>query len=144
MSEQVNPTAAEGGNPTPATGERTFTQEDVNRIVQERLAKEKGKNDATLTDRERDLEHREFLLEAREMLATKGLPADLLDALNTSSKEAFEKSLSIIEEKMKGSSTAKKDKDTTPARVVSTGFRFSEPGGIDSDPIRDAMGLNKG
>lgn len=123
--------------------ERTFTQAEVDKIVQKRLAEEKVKNDAAWADKEKDFIHREFLLEARETLATKGLPADLLDALNTSSKEAFEKSLSIIEEKMKGSSMTKRG--TTPATVMNTGSRHN-PDGIAStgDPIRAAMGLDKG
>ena len=36
---------------TDGTQERTFTQDDVNRIVQERLAKEKGKGSEDLDKR---------------------------------------------------------------------------------------------
>lgn len=58
MAEQMNqnqnadPAAGQG------TGEKTFTQDDVNRIVQERLAKEKAKNsgEADFAKREQELE----------------------------------------------------------------------------------------
>lgn len=78
------------------TGEKTFTQEQVNAIVGERLAKEKAKGDAALVERERELARRELLMTAKERLAEKGLPAALIDAINVSSPEALDKSISII------------------------------------------------
>ena len=92
-----NSNIAENRN-TPDTEEKTFTQEQVNAIVSERLARERAKLESNIVSREQQLQHREFLLEAKETLQAKGLPASLLDALNTSSKEAFEKSLSLIDE----------------------------------------------
>ena len=98
MSDTTATKPAENGVDTSAQGGRTFTQEDVNRIVQERLSREKTKLEAPIGEREQELAHREFMLEARETLHTKGLPLSLLDALNTTSREAFEKSLAILEE----------------------------------------------
>ena len=80
MAETIN---------NPDTGEKTFTQEQVNAIVGERLAKEKAKGDAALVERE-------LLMTAKERLAEKGLPAALIDAINVSSPEALDKSISII------------------------------------------------
>ena len=82
----------------PVAGEKTFSQDEVNTIVQERLGREKTKLDTIAAEREQTLAYREFMLEAKETLQTKGLPLSLLDALNTSSKEAFEKSLEILEQ----------------------------------------------
>ncbi|MDL2294075.1 hypothetical protein LJC60_05525 [Ruminococcaceae bacterium OttesenSCG-928-D13] len=79
---------------------KLFTQDEVNKIVQERLAKEKAKYDTSLAEKETELKQREFQLTARETLAQKGLPLDLLDAMNTSSPDAFAKSLEIFESKM--------------------------------------------
>lgn len=81
------------------TGEKTFTQEDVNRIVQERLAKEKAKNsgDADLAKREQELVQRELRMSAKEMLSEKGLPVQLFDALNCTDKETMEKSIATVE-----------------------------------------------
>ena len=80
----------------PETGEKTFTQEQVNAIIGERLAKEKTKADATLAEREQQIAQRELLLEAKEKMNEMDLPVELLDALNVSSKEAMEKSLNTV------------------------------------------------
>lgn len=93
MNQNADPAAGQG------TGEKTFTQEDVNRIVQERLAKEKAKNsgDADFARREQELVQRELHMTAKEMLSEKGLPVQLFDALNCTDKETMEKSISTIE-----------------------------------------------
>lgn len=80
----------------PETGEKTFTQEQVNAIVGERLAKEKIRADAALAEREQQIAQRELLLEAKEKMNEMGIPVELLDALNVSSKETMEKSLTTI------------------------------------------------
>lgn len=81
--------------------EKTFTQEQLDAVVKERLAKEKAKYGAALAEKEKELAAREFKLKARETLIEKGISVDLLDAMNTSSPEAFERSLSILEAKIK-------------------------------------------
>lgn len=99
MSEQMN----QNQNADPATrqgtGEKTFTQEDVNRIVQERLAKEKAKNsgDADFAKREQELAQRELHMTAKELLSEKGLPVQLFDALNCIDEETMKKSITTIE-----------------------------------------------
>ena len=80
----------------PETGEKTFTQEQVNAIIGERLAKEKTRADTALAEREQQIAQRELLLEAKEKMNEMGLPVELLDALNVSSKEAMEKSLTTV------------------------------------------------
>lgn len=86
---------------TPAQGleEKTFTQEDVNRIIGERLAKEKAKNnsEADFAKREQELAQRELRVIAKELLSEKGLPVQLFNALNCTDKETMQKSISIIE-----------------------------------------------
>lgn len=59
------------------TGERTFTQEEVNRIVQERLARVKTPEEPD--QRELDLQKRERALYVREAVANAGLDKDLAD-----------------------------------------------------------------
>lgn len=83
-------------NPESGAGEKTFTQEDVNKIVSDRLAREKAKGEAALAEREQQLAQRELLFTAKERLAQMGLPAELLDVLNLSSQEAMEKALTTI------------------------------------------------
>ena len=70
-------------------GEKTFTQEQVNQIISDRLARDRAKGEAALAERE-------LLLTAREKLTENGLPVELVDALNVSSPEALEKALSTV------------------------------------------------
>lgn len=52
---------------------KTFIQEDVNRIVQERLAKEKGKSNEDLEKRAAELDRRERRMNAIQKLRENGL-----------------------------------------------------------------------
>lgn len=87
----------------PETGERTFTQEEVNRIIGERLAKEKAKGDTAsaereqqLAERERQLANREALFEVKDKLKEMGLPAELLPVLNVQDKAALDTALEAL------------------------------------------------
>lgn len=116
---------------------RTFTQDDVNRIVQDRLAKERGKRSDELAAKEAELCQREFKINATEALKSKGLPVELLDALNCKDMESFNKSVEIIGDYINQIKTEEEIKDN---RV-----RFTTP--ISShkglkDGIRTAMGLD--
>lgn len=90
VEEQQATTQPEGN------GEKTFTQEDVNRIVGERLAKEKAKNDVDFVKREQDLQQRELAMSAKELLADKGLPKDLADILKYSDEESLKSAVDRI------------------------------------------------
>jgi hypothetical protein len=89
---------ADGGNSIPANGEagKTFTQDDVNRIVSKRLAEEKAKLESNLVEKEKALNARELTIEARGKLNEHGLPMELIEALNISTPEALDKSLDIL------------------------------------------------
>lgn len=75
---------------------RTFTQEEVNQIVQSRLARARFDSTPDLAAREAELSRRELQLEAREKLADAGLPKELVTALNCADKETMEKSINTI------------------------------------------------
>ena len=65
------------------SGEKLFTQEQVNQIVSERLARERSKaaTEQATTDREKALDAREQALKCRELVAgDKKYPAKLLEA----------------------------------------------------------------
>ena len=127
------------------TGEKTFTQEDVNRIVQERLAKEKSKNngDADFAKREQELAQSELHMSAKEMLSEKGLPVQLFDALNCKDEETLKKSISTIEtvfNEYKANATKSiQFKSFTPG--VPTSPVNAGDGDADDLNIRKAMGL---
>ena len=123
------------------TGEKTFTQEDV----QERLAKEKSKNngDADFAKREQELAQRELHMSAKEMLSEKGLPVQLFDALNCKDEETLKKSISTIEtvfNEYKANATKSiQFKSFTPG--VPTSPVNAGDGDADDLNIRKAMGL---
>lgn len=119
-------------------GEKTFSQEDVNRIVGERLAKEKAKGEAVLAEREQQLAQRELLLTAKEKINEMGLPAELVDALNVSSPEALEKALSTVKtvlDKYKSEARPMKFSGAKPAESLS-GVKNT-----GDSSLRKAMGL---
>ena len=101
MEDNTN-TSTEGTEQV--TDGKTFTQDDVNRIVQERLAKEKGKGNDELDKRKADLDKRERRMNAIDELRKNELPDYLVDALNMETEEAFQQSMEAIK-KMKGEST---------------------------------------
>ena len=92
-------------------GERMFTQDDVNRIVSERLARERQKTEPSAIDeREIQLKARESRLDCRDYLesvvkdgrAWGGRPESgtgvmcLLDVLDTSDKDKFQKTVDSL------------------------------------------------
>lgn len=123
---------------------RTFTQDEVNRIVSERLNKEKGKinadREAEYSKREEELDQRELRLHARETLTERNMPNELLDVLNYSSKEELDKCIDVIDQVLKNQMQqfqAEQNKKPEP-RIVIPGCSKPSPSG---DPIRHAMGL---
>ena len=85
-------------------GDRMFTQDDVNRIVSERLARERAKAEPTAIDeRETALKAREARLDCRDYLEelSKGGKAassvlGLLDILDTTDSEKFKQTVSAL------------------------------------------------
>lgn len=123
-------TSAEG------TQERTFTQDDVNRIVQERLAKEKGKGNEELEKRAAELDRRERRINAVEELRKNDLPDYLVDALNMDTDEAFQKSIEAIIK-------MRKESRLEEPKVIGHGDLIGRIGGLNNhtDPIKVSFGL---
>lgn len=140
MNQNADPAAPQG------TGERTFTQDDVNRIVQDRLAKDREKASKELGEREQELLQREFRLNSRQKLIDRGYPENILDALNCSSEEAFNKALDIIDSLIKERTPSEEEKAEMEARrkAAASAPKFtdkSEPRQSGIDMIRKAMNL---
>ena len=86
--------------------EKTFTQEEVNKIVEKRLNRERQKfasvlnqddpREAALAERERAVMARELRIDATETFLKEGLPAELLDLLNYTDKESCEQSIELV------------------------------------------------
>ena len=142
MSEEINtPQQQTQQDPTPgAKGGRTFTQDDVNRIVSERLAHEREKLQASAkdTEREKALAAREARLDCREYLDTQGYPTALLDVLDSSDTDKFKAAV----EKLVKAFPAITGTGSTPRKYVGwTPGSSSAPkdGSGGPDPIRAAF-----
>ena len=90
--------------------ERTFTQDEVNRIVQERLTRDRAKRDKDngiedmlndTNDREVSLSARESKVKCHELILEKGYSKDLLEILDTSNFEKFQEQAENIEKMIK-------------------------------------------
>ena len=84
-------------------GGKLFTQEDVNKIVSERLARERAKGGPSPEDdREKALKARESRLDCRDYLDSKKYPAALLDVLDTSDVEKFKAAVGVMADNFPG------------------------------------------
>lgn len=143
----VNGNGSTAQNPEPAgEPEKLFTQDDVNRIIGERLARVKTDVSPELQEKEQELAQKELYLDAREKLADAGLPKELLKAINCSSKEEMENSIKTIHSLWGRESLAPTQQK--PVYRVSTGTSSNSNGSGNllsgqNDPqfIRKAMGL---
>ena len=129
---------------------KTFTQDDVNRIVQERLAKEKSKasgNDdfqkrsEELDKRTAELDAKESRLNALEALRGAGYPDELADVIKCSNADELKKSMEIIDKIITERTPKgwKPELEAKRSRIIPTVPMSSGP--LPSDGIRKAMGL---
>ena len=137
MENEKNPTTQDNGGS--GQEEKTFTQEEVNEIVQRRLAKDRKIRADEVLDSENDLKNREKALRdrenelyAKEAFKNNGLPDDLLVIVKGKSSEETD---NIIK-------TLKPYIDKTREPILNPVMRTS---GNNSgmDVIREAMGLKR-
>lgn len=130
---------------TAETAGKTFTQEEVNAIVQKRLERERSKQGADEkpaaeeTDREQELNQRELNIKLKETLLAKGMPIDLADILRVSDEKDIEPVLTRLGDYAKSVNKDNNNKDNKP-----TGFQLGAPTPENNeqvDPYRKAMGL---
>ena len=93
--------AADGGQPEV----KTFTQEEVNKIVEKRLNRERQRlaamgpqtpKEMELAERERAVTEKELRLDAAETFRQEQLPAEALELLNYNDKESCEQSIELV------------------------------------------------
>lgn len=118
--------------------QKTFTQDDVNRIVQDRLAKDRAKASEEMSKKEQELAQREFRLNSRQKLIDRGYSESLMDALNCSSEEAFDKALDIIDSLIKERTP---DNSKPVPRITSRVVNNGNTATRQEDSIRKAMNL---
>lgn len=119
-------TQNKGGNTDPESG-KTFTQEEVNKIVQQRLERAKSKEPDELAKREAELKKREMSLTIREQLSGAGLPKELASVISADTEDEAIEKINIIKKYI-----------DQPAH----GNLYNPvKGDAKVDPIRAAMGL---
>lgn len=140
MNQNIDPASTQGA------GEKTFTQDDVNRIVQDRLAKDRAKSSEEITKREQELLQREFRLDSRQKLIDRGYPESIMEALNCNSEKEFDKALDIIDSLIKERTPSEAERAEMEARMkaAASAPKFTDksegrPSGMDM--IRKAMNL---
>ena len=150
MSEEMNtqnteqqPTTqpADNGN---QSGGKMFTQDDVNRIVSERLARDRQERSAQkeADARERSLQERENRMSCKEYLHENNYPAELLDVIDCSDVEKFKETVG----KVNGLYEAAHNRPYFVSVKASNAPRFCDSndgnrysGGGSIDPIREAF-----
>lgn len=144
--ETINNLPTENTMPTNSTpeenggqGEKMFSQDDVNRIVSERLAREREKyaqqpkedeRETALRERENGLKARESRLACRDYLDEKTLPRELLDVISTDDAEKFKATVEKLVEL-----APKIYKNPQLEKIIIPGVTNSGP----SDPIAQAF-----
>ena len=138
--EQNNNTNNQQIENNPSAGEKTFSQEDVNRIVSSRLAQEKAKSEATLAEREKQLEKREKIISLKEKIKEMNIPIELLDVLDVSNDEALDKALNAVKDAI-GSGSENNKKTFIP--VAGNRLPESHLNPLDNEKreLRKTMGL---
>lgn len=140
MSEEIKsidnqPTNAPAAENADQAG-KMFTQDEVNKIVSDRLARDREKRSAQQQEdaKESALKARESRLDCREYLSEKKYPAELLDVLDTSDVEKFKAAADKIQAMFGLESKAARFADQR---------RFDDnrhpQGGFRIDPIAEAF-----
>ena len=109
-------------NTNTETVEKTFTQEEVNRIVSDRLARDRDKRTAELDEREKELKHRELAIAAREKLEEAGLSKELCKVLKYDEEAELDEAIEQLQH-IKGFDGKKPEK--TGKKIVEP-FRLPE------------------
>ena len=136
-AQQTNPAETRQNNATPAaTGGKTFTQDEVNQIVADRLARERSKAEPKadpLAAREQQLADRENDLKCRELVnSNTHYPSQLLDLIDTHDFDTFKNSADKWLEAFPGIAG-----DSPTGVTVCTGGDLSNP--PSEDPIGAAF-----
>lgn len=93
LNENNGTDTTQQGNVQNGQEPKTFTQEEVNRIVQERLARAKAPNEPS--QKELELQQRETNIYLHEQIIEKGLPTELYESLKGLDKATIDKCIQI-------------------------------------------------
>ena len=76
--------------------EKVFTQTDVNRIIGERLSRDKLKGSEEFERRETELAERELKFAAKQLLSEKGLPTELAEILKLEDEKSVTDAVAVL------------------------------------------------
>ena len=135
MSEEIknNEPQQQPTQPAENGAGKMFTQDEVNKIVSDRLARDRESraNQQQNDEKESALKAREAKLDCREFVKDQDYPEDLLDLLDTSNLESFKKTV----EKLADIFGYKRPRFVSPPKFTSND-RTNTPA---NDPIREAF-----
>ena len=112
---------------------KTFTQEEVNAIISERLKSGRSKIMKDVQAKEAELARRESLINATADWKKRGLPVELLDMIP---EDKFESAATALEGYQKTGNKGGWGGGKNPGRALS-------PEEAEEIAIRDRMGLNR-
>lgn len=140
--ENIKTGADNGAQEAPDSQQgKTFTQEEVNKIIQQRLQRERENFDK---NKSAELEQRELRLCAWEKLNDIGLSKKYLDVINCSSGESIDKSIEALQELIKETQQSASNSKKNTYKVYTTSETRSGYSGslhTGDDDIRAAMKL---
>ena len=127
--------------PTPEAsgdqGEKLFTQADLDRIIGERLARERAKAEPSPEDeREAALKAREARMDCREFITEGGYPSELMDLLDTSDSEKFKTAVEKLDSLV---GLPSKHRKPAPRIVAPMGGGHSAPSRPDAALLEQAF-----
>lgn len=137
MSEETKTQQTQTESPAHSTPEdkggtaaKTFTQEEVNKIIADRLTRERAKaqppeadqRSAELENREKALDDREMMSEFKDTLAARGYPKELADVLKGSNISELKTAMRIVDEAFYTRSTSEKPGEISGATPVNQGL----------------------
>jgi hypothetical protein len=76
--------------------EKVFTQADVNRIIGERLSRDKLRGSEEFERRETELAERELKFTAKQLLSEKGLPTELAEILKLEDEKSVTEAIELL------------------------------------------------
>ncbi|MGV8906387.1 MAG: capsid assembly scaffolding protein Gp46 family protein [Acetobacterium sp.] len=128
---------------------RTFSQEEVNSIIRERLTKEKDKTEKQFQEMSKEFKQKELNFRAKEILSGKGLSLELMNILKYDDEETFNANLLILESAMtpKQEGNHEDQAEQPGLQIVHPGLKLNSGGNHGNiqhtadASIKTAMGL---
>lgn len=122
--------------------ERLFTKEEVNQMIEKRLARERRKQPPDIGEREKTLAQRELAVMAKEKLMGAGLPLELAGVLKYEDEESLQSSIEAYQKINESASPGGTGSKGNFPRNMAWGERQGRSQPSSDTQLRRAMGLN--